>query len=290
MRSSRREVKPPRFELSDDELERIRAVTSRPIGPLGFARLLLRAPYLIPETVRVLAGCARTITASSALSSLVHAERAREVVPDAAIGAGWYPEDEFLAALMPRLGPTLDVLELGCGSGRLSRHVPERVRSLVCTDLSRAMVEEARRTLARHANVEVRVTNGFELREFADRSFDLVFAAGVIGYIDPVQLLGLLDEVRRVLRDGGELLFSVALIDEQQVAESLLAAARAAAKHRRPSGIVDRPYCLAQIDGLLRLSGLELVEPRPGESVTATWRANVIARRPPKPGLSSPEL
>jgi SAM-dependent methyltransferase len=284
VRRSRRQLPAPRFELSDAELERIKAVTDHPIGALEFARLLVRAPYLISETLRVLGGCARTITASSALSSLVHAERARRLVPDAAIGAGWYSEDEFLSALVPRLGPDLDVLELGCGAGRLSRHVPERVRSLVCTDVSPAMVREAQRTLGRFANVEVRVTNGYELREFADRSFDLVFAAGVIGYVDPVQLLGLLDEVRRVLRDGGELLFSAALIDEAQVAKSALAAARAAAAHRRPSGIVDRPYCLAQIEALLRLAGLDLVEPRPGESVTATWRANVLARRPAENG------
>ncbi len=270
-----------RFELTEEELERIAAARRAPFGRSGFAWLLIRSPWLIPETVRIVATAVdRSLFGNSELRWLISAERARQVVPDAATGAGWYPEQDALDAIRPMLNGDMNVLELGCGAGRISRHIAEQVGSLTCTDVSRAMVAEARRNLAGRANVRVAQTDGFTLREFADEAFDLVFAAGLFGYVDPAQALGLLDEVRRVLRGEGILAFNLELIDGPRQAEAALARARDGARNRRVSASIERPYCLAQIDAWLRTAGLHLLRPGPAdEDAFSSDRTNVVARR-----------
>jgi SAM-dependent methyltransferase len=101
---------------------------------------------------------------------------------------------EFVRGLGDRLG---DVLDLGCGDGRLTAALREP-RSLVCADVSRVALERARRRLpgASFARVEPD-----EPLPFADASFDLVLCAETIEHVRDVQLF--VSEVRRVLRPGG---------------------------------------------------------------------------------------
>jgi SAM-dependent methyltransferase len=270
-----------RFDLSDEELERVAEARRAPLGRAGFARMLLRAPWLVPETIRIATRAVdQSLAGSSALSSLVSAERARMAVPDAATGAGWHPEEDILSVLRPLLGSDLKVLELGCGAGRLSRHIAPQVAGLTCTDMSRPMVAEARRNLASYANVQVVQTDGFTLGGLPDQGYDLVFAAGMFGYVEAAQMLGLFDEIHRVLRAGGTLTFSIALIDDPRIADDLFQGAREGAGKRRASGFVERPYCLAQIEAWLRLAGLAPVSPTLEErSEPVSGRTNVVARR-----------
>ncbi len=267
-----------RFDLTDEELRRIRAAHQAPLGRLGFLRMVIARPWLMVETARILAsGVDRFLFGNSELRWLISAERARQAVPDAATGAGWYPEEDVLGSIRSLLRRDMDVLELGCGAGRISRHLAEHVRTLMCTDVSRRMVSEARQNLAAHPNVRVEVSNGFSLAGFADRSFDLVLAAGVFGYLDPAQLLGLFDEIHRVLRDDGTLMFSIELIDDPLGADAALERARHGARHRRVSASVERPYCRAQLEAWLRIA--ELVPAGVNHDGEA-GRSNVVARRP----------
>src|SRR5437763_5408458 len=196
-----------RWEVSAEELERISAARRSSIA--RSALLLVRAPRLMPDIARIVTSALRgAIFDNNALISLLDSERARVAVPDVATGVGWYDERPFLEALTPHLTADATVLELGCGGGRISRHVAPMVGELVCTDPSRAMVAEARENLAMFANVRVAATDGFALSEFTDGAFGIVFAQGVLGDLDPNQLLALLDEVRRVLRRGGVCVFN----------------------------------------------------------------------------------
>lgn len=98
------------------------------------------------------------------------------------------------------------VLDIACGRGACLRVAAEHVGSsgyVLGVDLSSAMVDTARRDLARldlPASVEVRVADAEHL-DVPDDSFDVVVCGfGVFFFPDPA---GAVSEFRRVLRGGG---------------------------------------------------------------------------------------
>lgn len=93
------------------------------------------------------------------------------------------------------------VLDVGCGPGvDLARFAAAGAR-VTGVDASRTAVALARRNVRqRHVPASLAVADG-EALPFPPASFDYVFAHGVVQYAaDPQQLV---DEVRRVLVDGG---------------------------------------------------------------------------------------
>ena len=76
-----------------------------------------------------------------------------------------------------------DVLDLGCGIGRIAAALARRCRSVLALDVSAAMVAEATRRLAGFGNVAVRRTDGRGLGDLPAASFDLVLAVDSFPYI-----------------------------------------------------------------------------------------------------------
>lgn len=263
-------VTEPRWDLSEAERRRVDQARTGTLGARGAARLLLTSPrlvrQLIPESVRLLRTASReTVWGDNAVVWLVQSERARRAVPDAALGAGWSDFATLVDMVRRYVGRDALALEVGCGSGRVSIHVAPLAAELTCTDLSRAMVEEARRNLASLPNVRCAVTDGFTLREFEDDAFDLVFAAGVLTYLAPNPLLAMLDEIARVLRPGGVCISNYGLIDDPGTVEQRLEAVRRAARSRRFNGSVEHAYIQSQITALHEVAGLHVVEACAGE-------------------------
>lgn len=105
------------------------------------------------------------------------------------------------------LGPERDVLEIGCGIGRIQAALAPRVRESHGIDISDRMIAVARRRCSGLANVRLSRCSGRDLAGFADGSFDLVLAADSFPYIyqggrDLVATH--FDEITRVLRPGGD--------------------------------------------------------------------------------------
>lgn len=99
------------------------------------------------------------------------------------------------------------VLEVGCGAAvDLARFAKG---GAVCTgvDLATSAIELARANFEQQGlQADLRVANG-EALPFPDNSFDLVYAHGVVQYTaNPQQLV---NEVRRVLKPGGQAIFQV---------------------------------------------------------------------------------
>ncbi len=268
-----------RWDLSEEELERIALARKGTITAGAAVRALLRNPRLAGEAARIVADSVRNgLTTSNSLSSLITAERARAVVPDAATGVGWYDEQPFLDALAPWTRPAARALELGCGAGRISRHVAPLVAELICTDMSAAMIAEARENLRMFANAKAQTTDGWTLSEFDEKSFDIVLGQGVLGYLGLNHLLALLAEIRRVLRPGGVTVFNFMTIDDPLDAAQHLEAVLKMARRRRPHGGVDQAYTRAQLDAMHTLAGLDVVAPErrePGER----GRIVIVGRR-----------
>lgn len=104
-----------------------------------------------------------------------------------------------LDRLQPRDGER--ILDIGCGTGRLTLALAERApgADVVATDVSPAMVREARKSLGER--VPVVQASGVQLPFGAD--FDAVFSTATFHWIHDHPRL--FEEVHRVLRPGGRL-------------------------------------------------------------------------------------
>ena len=127
---------------------------------------------------------------------------------DRCLGPAWF--DQFAADLAARLAarPGGDVLEIACGTGLVTRHLREKLAPgvrLVASDLSKAMLEYAKAK---------RGASGIEWREadacklpFGDAQFGAMVCA--FGFMFVPDRKAAFAEARRVLREGGTLLFNV---------------------------------------------------------------------------------
>jgi SAM-dependent methyltransferase len=114
---------------------------------------------------------------------------------------GWLDQQRLISA-----SPS-DILDIGCGIGRMAEALADRCRSYLGLDVSSGMVAEARR---RHAQPHLRfeATDGTGLAAQPDAAFDLVLAIDSFPYIiqagdDVVQAH--ISGAARVLRPGGAL-------------------------------------------------------------------------------------
>jgi len=108
------------------------------------------------------------------------------------------PPPPHLVEFVKGLGRREDVLDLGCGDGRLTAELD--AARLSAADVSAVALERARGRLPEAELMAVEP--GAELPS-ADGSFDLVLCAETLEHVRDVQLL--ISEIRRVLRPGGEL-------------------------------------------------------------------------------------
>ena len=103
--------------------------------------------------------------------------------------------------------PTDEVLEIGCGVGRVGKVLAPRCRSWVGADISPNMLVVARRRLAGLANVEFCELATVGLSEFADESFDVVYCTVVFMHLFEWDRYRYVQEAHRVLRPGGRCFF-----------------------------------------------------------------------------------
>jgi SAM-dependent methyltransferase len=120
----------------------------------------------------------------------------------------WAGGAEVLDAMLPQLGvaidPGDDIVEIGCGVGRVTRALAERGSSVRAIDVSPAMLERARAFNPGLANVEWLLGDGRTLTEIEPASADACFSWVVFQHLpDPEMTLGYVREIGRVLRKGG---------------------------------------------------------------------------------------
>jgi SAM-dependent methyltransferase len=112
--------------------------------------------------------------------------------------------DRLLGAVDVALEPGWEVVEIGCGVGRLTRVIAERVRAVKALDVSSEMLAIARNENASLTNVEWIHGDGVSLAGIGDGVADAAVSHVVFQHIpDPQITLGYLREVGRVLRPGG---------------------------------------------------------------------------------------
>lgn len=114
-----------------------------------------------------------------------------------------------IRTLLERNGLALDrsgpLLDFGCGCGRVVRHFGASGVAIHGTDLNPALVTWCRR----HLLIGAFVTNALDPPlAFDDGRFGLVYALSVFTHLSEPLQFAWMQELRRVLRPGGHLVFS----------------------------------------------------------------------------------
>jgi SAM-dependent methyltransferase len=111
----------------------------------------------------------------------------------------------WLHAICTRFPEAIDVLDLGCGTGRYFPAL-SGVRRLVGIDVSRAMLDRAAQRPAPSVSLSL-IEADFLTHAFDEAEFDLVYAVGVLAEHSPFDV-ELASRVRRWLKPGGRFAFT----------------------------------------------------------------------------------
>lgn len=178
---------------------------------------------------------------------------------------------ELLKQFAASVGETGQICEMGCGPGHIARFLRDTGASVFGLDLSRSMIDEARRL---NPDIEFREGNMMAL-DLPDASLAGIVAFYAIVNIPPESLPPVFGEMARVLQPGGRLLLAFHIGNESFHLPQLW----------------DHPITMdwfyfppAEIRRLLEQAGLEIVEalerdPYP-EVEHQTRRAYITARKP----------
>ncbi len=158
---------------------------------------------------------------AAALYTEAYAEQYRAY--DEAIRPGQAAErlGRWLHDVCARFDRPIDILDLGCGTGRYF-HAVANARRLVGIDASRAMLAQARRPVGNLTAVPAvtLVEADFLTYEFQSGEFDLVYSIGVLAEHSPFNE-ALASRVTRWLRPGGCFAFTTVHPESSSVPRTL---------------------------------------------------------------------
>jgi SAM-dependent methyltransferase len=118
--------------------------------------------------------------------------------------------DLLLGSVEARLEPGDDVVEIGCGIGRMTRAIAGRVATVRALDISPRMLERARTLGEDLEGVDWILGDGTSLAGIDDASADVCLSHVVFQHIpDPRITLSYIREIGRVLRPGGWAAFQI---------------------------------------------------------------------------------
>jgi SAM-dependent methyltransferase len=103
--------------------------------------------------------------------------------------------------------PDDEVLEIGCGTGRVGAVLARKCGRWIGSDVSENMLRHAAGALEALPNVAFQRLNGFDLRSFANDSLDVVYCTGVFMHLDEWDRYRYVVEAFRILRPGGRVYY-----------------------------------------------------------------------------------
>jgi ubiquinone/menaquinone biosynthesis C-methylase UbiE len=104
----------------------------------------------------------------------------------------------------------MTVLEIGCGSGRITRALSEAFGQVYAVDISGEMIRQAKEALKDRPNAHVYQNSGADLQVLGDLQVDFAFSYIVFQHIPSLDVIySYVREVHRLLRPGGLFKFQV---------------------------------------------------------------------------------
>jgi ubiquinone/menaquinone biosynthesis C-methylase UbiE len=121
-----------------------------------------------------------------------------------------YIENSLAEICNTRLPADMRVLEIGCGTGRMTVPLSRIFGHVDAVDISAEMIARARTAAQNRNNIRLHVNNGVDLSMFADEEFDFVLSAIVFQHIPKrIVVENYVMEAWRVLRPGSLFKFQV---------------------------------------------------------------------------------
>ncbi|MDE7279920.1 MAG: class I SAM-dependent methyltransferase, partial [Oscillospiraceae bacterium] len=115
------------------------------------------------------------------------------------------------------------VLDCAAGTGELTAAAAEKADSVLCTDLSFPMLEQARKKCRKAGLKNVRFAErDITALDDSDETYDIVIAGNVLHLLDDPQVA--VRELLRVTKKGGKLILPTFLINENKAAKILTGA------------------------------------------------------------------
>ncbi len=98
----------------------------------------------------------------------------------------------------------LRLLEIGCGAGRMTKHLAGVFGEVVGIDVSGEMIRQATARLSEMTNVQLHETNGVDFANLPDDHFDLILSAYVFQHVPSAEVIASnIRDAWRVLAPGG---------------------------------------------------------------------------------------
>ena len=105
--------------------------------------------------------------------------------------------------IVPYVGSTSVVAEIGSGGGRVASRVGPLVANLRCFDISEGMLQKAREALVTCGNVDFVLLETAQLPTDCVETFDFVYSFDVFVHLDLHTMWKYFLEIQRVLKSGG---------------------------------------------------------------------------------------
>ncbi|NHZ85237.1 MAG: methyltransferase domain-containing protein [Planctomycetia bacterium] len=147
---------------------------------------------------------------------------------------------------------TNTTLHIGCGNGRIEKHLAKLVKKCVGVDISTKMVELANERCADLDNVEFIKGSGFELTNIGDKTIDVAYSFFVFQHIPRDCVEGYFKELSRVLKPNGKILCQFQLLGDMAIKTN-----RQEPQQDHPSDI--RLYSIEAIEDLANRNGFSII-------------------------------
>lgn len=165
--------------------------------------------------------------------------------------------------------PSDVVLEIGCGVGRVGKHLARHCARWIGSDVSSNMLRHAAESLREFSNVEFVELSGYDLQPIASESVDFVYCTVVFPHLSQWDRFSYVEEAFRVLRPGGKL-----YVDNVNLCSE--SGWRIFQDHRRIPPLERIPEigeCSTpeELMEYLRRAGFESITSKPGDELIAVW-------------------
>lgn len=140
------------------------------------------------------------------------------------------------------------VLDIGCGVGRAEVGLVKKVKEIIGIDISPSMINLAKKYI-QDQNIKFFTTNGRDLKEFNNNTFDVVFCILVFQHLPRKIFYDYLKEAYRVLKTRGKLFFQIPIYFNQKPKDPPL---------NHPWAL--RFYSLNELESILRTTGFKKIK------------------------------